>query len=86
MAPKKLNNELTPKKIKMKKDSKTKLKKKKKSSTSNAAGNGTDNRGVDSEWWISFWDKNSPIPGISFYQLKSRTRNLCLCISSFVQF
>ncbi|MFS8014615.1 putative harbinger transposase-derived nuclease domain-containing protein [Helianthus anomalus] len=68
MAPKKSKHELTPKKIKLKKDSKMKLKKKKKkisSSSSNpaAAVSGSDNRGVDSEWWISFWDKNPPLPG-----------------------
>ncbi|KAL8252983.1 hypothetical protein R6Q59_036676 [Mikania micrantha] len=62
MSPKKSKHEFAPKKIKLKKDSKMKLKKKKKSSNSNAVGV-TDNRGVDSEWWISFWDKNPPFPG-----------------------
>ncbi|KAI3819355.1 hypothetical protein L1987_13184 [Smallanthus sonchifolius] len=65
MAPKKSKHEFVPKKIKMKKDSKMKSKKKKKSSSSNAAAavSSTDNRGVDSEWWISFWEKNPPIRG-----------------------
>ncbi|KAI7747797.1 hypothetical protein M8C21_010820 [Ambrosia artemisiifolia] len=69
MAPKKPKHELTPKKIKLPKDSKIKLKKKKKvSSTSNAAATAatvscSDNRGVDTEWWISFWEKNPPLPG-----------------------
>ncbi|KAK9070121.1 hypothetical protein SSX86_010521 [Deinandra increscens subsp. villosa] len=65
MSPKKSKHEFAPKKIKMKKDSKMKLKKKKKSSNSNSAAavSGTDNRGVDSEWWISFCDKNPPLPG-----------------------
>ncbi|KAL8232863.1 hypothetical protein R6Q57_002641 [Mikania cordata] len=62
MSPKKSKHEFAPKKIKLKNDSKMKLKKKKKSSSSNAVSV-TDNRGVDSEWWISFWDKNPPFPG-----------------------
>lgn len=65
MPPKKTKHEIAPKKIKLKKDSKMKLKKKKTSSSSNAvaAVGGSENRGVDSDWWNSFWEKNSPISG-----------------------
>lgn len=67
MAPKKEKHEFAAKKIKMKKDSKMKLKKKKVPSSSStvAAVGGSANRGVDSDWWNSFWEKNSPISGIS---------------------
>ncbi|XP_071738229.1 protein ANTAGONIST OF LIKE HETEROCHROMATIN PROTEIN 1-like isoform X2 [Rutidosis leptorrhynchoides] len=69
MAPKKSNHEFSPKKIKIQKDPKIKIKKKKISSNSNTAAatasvSGSENRGVDSEWWISFWDKNASAPGV----------------------
>ncbi|KAI3678888.1 hypothetical protein L6452_38192 [Arctium lappa] len=66
MPPKKSKHEIALKKIKLKKDSKMKLKKKKTTSSSSnavAAVGGSENRGVDSEWWNSFWEKNSPISG-----------------------
>lgn len=65
MAPKKSKHEFAPKKIKIKKDSKMISKKKKISSSSNSAAavGSSDDRGVDSEWWISFWEKNAPFPG-----------------------
>lgn len=62
MAPKKAKHEFAPKKIKIKKDSKMKLKKKKKTSSNSntvAAVGSSENRGVDSDWWNSFWEKNS---------------------------
>ncbi|XP_071741842.1 protein ANTAGONIST OF LIKE HETEROCHROMATIN PROTEIN 1-like [Rutidosis leptorrhynchoides] len=69
MAPKKSNHEFSPKNIKIQKDPKMKIKKKKTSSSSNTAAatasvSGSENRGVDSEWWISFWEKNASAPGV----------------------
>ncbi|XP_076949497.1 protein ANTAGONIST OF LIKE HETEROCHROMATIN PROTEIN 1-like [Bidens hawaiensis] len=60
MAPKKSKQQelFTPKKMKLKKDSKKKKLKKKK--ISNAAAPAAT---VDSDWWISFCEKNPPLPG-----------------------
>lgn len=65
MAPKKAKHEFAVKNIKMKKDSKMKTKKKKTPSSLSivVAVGGSENRGVDSDWWNSFWEKNSSVPG-----------------------
>ncbi|KAL4572478.1 hypothetical protein LXL04_019256 [Taraxacum kok-saghyz] len=62
--------------MKMKKDSKMKQKKKKLHSTlgTHAVAGGTENRGVDSDWWISFWEKNSPLPELGFVYICSLVR------------
>uniref|UniRef100_A0A7N0SY71 Uncharacterized protein n=1 Tax=Kalanchoe fedtschenkoi TaxID=63787 RepID=A0A7N0SY71_KALFE len=56
------------------------LKKLKKRKVSNAAP--VDPTAVDTEWWESFWDKNSPAVGTFavHFELESVfILNLCLC-------